>query len=626
MFKNKYWQFFLALLTSLALCLDKKVIYEKTGDGLAFFRFDFLMMAFLSLLLFWFYRKYGKGKLHPLKQCLAGLFAVFIVFGNSYEQVGSWNLIFSTIPLIIISCFQVFCYYFLFYHIFLVLDHLLEKGIKSTCSVKKNGLVGRYLTLFKKHPFLISLVTIIILWSFYMIAFYPLILSRDPSFQIKQFFNVPTKYIDYVIPLDVNVNLTNHHPVLHTLLLGSFIKIGRFMGSDNLGLFLYGIVQALILAVALSSTVHYLYKRKGNLKSCIILLLIYGIVPFFPLYAMSAVKDTIYTALLIFYVLFLLELVERKREDKLSFKGLYFLFLLILLMALFRNNGLYVIVLSFPFLLFYRRKELGRFSLVFLLFLGCFFCYDKVLLPHFKIPAGSKREALSLPFQQTARYVKEHGQEVTPTERMAIDKVLGYDDLGQRYNPVLADPVKNAYNKYTTSSELKEYFKVWFSQLQKHPGSYLEATLHNTYGYFYPGTTNWYIYYRYNALITEDNLVDYHYNSLSPLRSILSGFGLIFPYLPVFGLLCNIGFNGWLLLLSCVYLWSHRKKKYLLALSPLLVSFLICFASPANTYFRYSMPYVFAMPFVISYLYHLLAIDNSGLKKKGDNGIIKTEE
>lgn len=57
-----------------------------------------------------------------------------------------------------------------------------------------------------------------------MIAFYPLVLSNDPSFQIKQFFNVRTKYMDYIIPLDDNVNLTAHHPVLHTLLLGVLLN------------------------------------------------------------------------------------------------------------------------------------------------------------------------------------------------------------------------------------------------------------------------------------------------------------------------------------------------------------------------------------------------------------------
>ena len=38
---------------------------------------------------------------------------------------------------------------------------------------------------------------------------------------------------------------------------------------------------------------------------------------------------------------------------------------------------------------------------------------------------------LSIPFQQTARYVKEHGKEVTKEEKMTINKVLNYDTIGK---------------------------------------------------------------------------------------------------------------------------------------------------------------------------------------------------
>ena len=91
--------------------------------------------------------------------------------------------------------------------------------------------------------------------------------------------------------------------------------------------------------------------------------------------------------------------------------------------------------------------------------LGTYVGYDKVLLPALKIPAGSVREQLSVPFQQTARYVKEHEKEISEEEKEKIDKVLGYDTLKERYNPNLADPVKNQYNKYTTKKQLKDYFQ-----------------------------------------------------------------------------------------------------------------------------------------------------------------------
>ena len=49
----------------------------------------------------------------------------------------------------------------------------------------------------------------------------------------------------------------------------------------------------------------------------------------------------------------------------------------------------------------------------------------------------------SLPFQQTARYVKNTGDEISEEEREIIAKVLDYDSLAEIYEPMTADPVKN---------------------------------------------------------------------------------------------------------------------------------------------------------------------------------------
>lgn len=42
---------------------------------------------------------------------------------------------------------------------------------------------------------------------------------------------------------------------------------------------------------------------------------------------------------------------------------------------------------------------------------------EEFLIFHYNIQNGSIREALSLPFQQTARYIVEYGDEVTDEEK-----------------------------------------------------------------------------------------------------------------------------------------------------------------------------------------------------------------
>ncbi len=615
MFKNKYFYFIAAILTAMAFSLDLEAIYHNPSSGLEVFKTDFLVISMLTIGLYFFYNYAKNKKLTLMKKVLAVIISICLIVGNSYEQIGSWDLIFGNIGMFLLSIFEAICYSYFFMQVFLLLDQLLVKPIRTKeakkHSFKNNKYIRKAIDLFKAHPFIFSFIVIVCCWLIYIIAFYPLVLSKDPSFQIKQFFNVPTKYIGYVIQLDPSVNLTAHHPVLHTLMLGGCIKLGRFFGSDNFGLFIYAMIQIAVFAASLATTITYLYKRTNKLKLVFILLLIYGLVPMFPFYAMAAVKDTIYTSLIIFYIVFLLYFLDQGRNYKINLKKSLLLLLLIVLIAQFRNNGIYVIVLSLPFFIIYLRKARLKLILVLAIFLAVDTTYNEVLLPYFNIPAGSIRESLSVPFQQTARYVKEHGDDVTSEEKKAIDTVLTYDTLVERYNPTLADAVKNEYNKYTTDEELKEYFKTWFHQFLRHPDTYIEATLNNTYGYFYPNTANWYLYCgaNYNKLITEDNLVDYHYNGLSGLRNVLSGYGLAFPYIPIIGLLSNIGFNSWLLLACAVYLFKSNKRKYCLALLPSFVSLLVCFVSPANTYFRYAMPYLFVMPFLLLYTIFLLRKD-----------------
>lgn len=608
--KKRVTNFILSILTACALLFDYELIYNDISKIQNPFSVGLLTVLLVTIFLTIFYNKQVFNKMHWTKWVLTCAFSIFMVFGNSYQKTDSWNLVFGSSIMIFVSLIAFIGYFALFMKLFCLLDSYILKNKKEDKLNSKH--FSKVIKFFDEKPFLSSLLFIILFWLIYMIAFYPIILSPDPSFQIKQFFNVPTKYADYVIRPVEDVYMTNHHPVLHTLLLGNFLKFGRFLGSDNLGLFMYSIFQTLILASALASTIKFLKKNNVSLKSRIIVLLVYLLVPMFPFYAMSGVKDTIYTALIIYYIMFMFDFVRNKKEEQLTIKNMIMITINLLLITMFRNNGIYVIVLSFPLLIFISKTNVFKTLSIFILTIGLYGCYSKVILPSFGIADGSIREALSIPFQQTARYVKEHEDELSSNDIKIIDKVLGYEDLSVRYKPRISDPVKNNYNKYATKDDLKKYFNVWFDGLKKHPDTYVQATVNNVYGYFYPNDTNWYIYNKYDKRITEDNLVDYHYNSPSWLRNILAGYGIAFPFIPLIGLISNIGFNGWLLLIIGAYLIEKKKTRYLICMMPLYVSLLICIASPVNTYFRYTMPYVFAMPFFVPLILNIIRGDKTG--------------
>ena len=518
---------------------------------------------------------------------LAFLLTIFLVIGSSFIISGNLKVLTNNLIITIASSI---CLLLMMYVIIKFLFNELDKKRVNKIKVKEN----KFTKMFDKHPFWFSLVFILLCWLIYIIAFYPAIMSPDPSFQILQFFGIDNKYSTYVNLIDKSVIITNHHPVIHTLLIGSCVKLGTSLfDSTNIGLFIYSIIQTLILSSTLSYTIKFLKEINVSSKIRKIILFMYAFVPVFPFYAMSPVKDVIFGCLIILYIISIYKFIKQK--DKLTVKQIIAEIVLLILITLFRNNGFHVIVLSFPFLLFLGKKNLFKYLLILIVVILFYFTYNKVILPTFKITPGSIRETLSIPFQQTARYVKEHDKELSKKDKKVINKILDYDTIAKRYDPKLADPVKNEFNKDYTDKDLKEYFKVWADGLKKHPLTYVEATLNNTYGYFYPVETNWYVYTNYNDTINDYGF-DYHFNDLNVLRFILSVIAIIFPYIPGLGLIVNIGFNTWIILFMLFYLFYKKKYKEMIYLIPSLVLLLVCFASPANTYFRYALPNIFAMP------------------------------
>jgi len=604
-----------AMLTTLAFSLNTVGIYQNKITNNNIFQTELFTVALLFFLFYWLYQK---EKIHVDRGriFLSLLFSFFMVFGYSYLKIDSWNLVFGNGVMFLTAVLSYLGYFFLFRILLSYLDTFFFAFSFKEIKGKKKTLFSKFKNQLEEHPIRTSFLTLVIFWLIYMIAFYPIILSPDPSFQIKMYFNEHTKYIDWVIPRSEVVNLTTHHPVIHTFLLGSAIELGRLFGSDNFGLFLYSILQTIVLAGTLSYTVYYTKKLKMSNGVRFFLLGIYALVPMFPLYAMSGVKDTLYTCFMILYTIFLLDLFMFFKNKKLSWKQVIINALCILLLMLFRNNGIYVVLLSFPFLFLISTLDRKRLGIIFGCSLGLYLTVTKIVIPGMGISDGSIREVLSLPFQQTARYVRDHENDLTKKDKEIIDRVLGYDDLSERYIPTKADPVKNEFKKETTSDDLKDYFGVWFQGLLKHPDTYIQATMNNVYGYFYPNSTRWYIYYKYDDRITQNDLVDYHYNSLSFLRKGLSNYGVSFPYIPGIGLLSNVGICSWILFLLCYFVIKCKKKEFLIVLAPSLASLLICVASPVNCYFRYVMPYLFGLPFLFVSLQSILKTKEENHEKR----------
>lgn len=584
----------LGILTSMSLIMELSV---KKGIVTTRLNNDSFELFVIGALLIWFYYKFSDKKYkNKIIYFLSTMFSLLLIFGYSYDVVGKATLVTGSILLLIISVFK----FIAFFNLFNISLNLLYQAILKS-NFKETKPVSWLAKKFNEHPFWFSFIAIVICYIPYMIAFYPAIMGYDPANQIKEVMGIHTRYMDSVVLLDPNMTLTNFNPLVHTLILGNCFKLGYNIGNVNLGLFLYSIIQVIVLVSVLSYSIYYMKKEKVPTILLYITLGIYALVPVFPFYAMSTVKDTFFSAFILLYIIKLYDIIKNKQTTK----DYVILFFISVLVILFRNNGIYTVMLSMPFLLISLKDKRKPIITVIVCLLACYIGYGKVLLPSLKISNTSVREMLSIPFQQTARVVKYRGDELPEEEKEAIDKILIYDTLAERYEPDLSDAVKNKYNKYATSEELMDYFKVWFNQFFRYPVDYLDATINNVYGYFYPNTSKWYFYHGYNSKLEEAGF-DYHYNDMKWLRDGLVEYGNVFPYIPVIGMFLNIGFVVWLYFIILGFLIINKSSKYIPVILPALSLILVCIAGPANTYFRYAQPFIFSLPVVLFLLYKIL--------------------
>ena len=595
----KYSKHLLAILTFFAMFVE----LNKKGIIINYKWYEYLeMVVWLPLLFFLYLKVFDKKdkEKHISLDILAVCFTLFMLIGYSFYRAGTAILLVSSFINIVVNILKFIGFYCLIKNSLYKLYYLFTK-------YKFKNVSGKILSKFNEHPFIFSLIALSIVYGIYLIIYYPGVINPDNANQIKEVLGMHTRYLDGIVVINNDVTLTNFNPIIHTLLLGNLVKFGYMIGNFNFGLFLYTLIQVTVVVLTLSYSIYFLYKENVRNKYLLVMLGIYIFIPFFPFYAITAVKDTLFSMAVIFYTIKLYQFIKYEN----TFKSNVLFMFIILLVILLRNNGIYLVLLSLPFAFFVKKSLRKSVVIMTILVLLMNTAYGKILSA-LEIPNTSIREMLSIPFQQTARYVKYYGDEVTEEERAAIDKLLNYDTLAERYDPRLSDNVKNEYNRYATNEDLKEYFIVWGKMLLKRPMTYINATTANIYGYFYTDSYRWYVYHDLNSILPSEGF-DYHFNNLDITRLLIRGYGCGFREIPVLKLLVNCGMYTWAYVFLLFVLLLTKKRDLIVILLPAFASILIIIAGPANTYFRYVVHYAITLPLILGLI--LKETNKSFIKK-----------
>ena len=546
----------------------------------------------LAIIIYYFYKNENNQTTKQKSNILLPLLLTIItIIGKSYLTAR------NSLSVLFISPIQFYKFIILLLSYFVTYYHLVNclKDKKLThIKLKEN----KFKKIWDNHPILISSLIIIICWLPYIIIFYPGGSTGDTLDSIHQFFHIDASWsVNSINLINQKVFINKHHSVLFTVLLGLLIKVGIYFNSFNLGFFLYVLLQIIIVTAIFTFMLYFM--KKMNIPFWLILcsLIYIGLSPTIIQYSMTAVKDTLSASFTLLYIIFLLQSIRNYNSIFNKKKRLICLIITMLLVLLFRNNGIFTIIFSFPFLIIIYKKHYKKILEVLLLVLVIFISYNNILLPNLGVSNGSIKEMLSIPFMQIARTAKYHEKDFSKEEIKKINNVLDFNDIIMNYSPNISDGVKNTYKKNSTKEDNIELFKIWFKYLKKHPLTYIDSFISSSYGYIYP---------IFNA---EDLDVSKHYlirdtfptkeifvNEKEELNAIL-----LLKYKSLFSIYFNIvGIINWILLFTVLRIIKNKKYKYLIPLSPLLITILVCMASPLNGCPRYILTVFFSIPIILS--------------------------
>lgn len=450
--------------------------------------------------------------------------------------------------------------------------------------------------------FLWSFVIILGVWLIWIVAFYPATVDYDSERQLFTYLGVWPK--------------SNHDPWFATCVLGFLFSLGRSIANDNFGMFLYIIFRAVVMALIYARCITLLAKCGVKKAVYGAVLAFYSFTPVWGAYSKQPFKDTFAAALFCWFVIRGIILVKELRESgRLSVKTCLLFSLAGLIVSLFRHNYFYVYAVSCVMLLLtlWKRRCLTTGAACILVGVAVYLGFNSFITNYVGVAPGKLGEALSIPFQQTARCVKEHANTLTEEEKRSIERLFDIAVIGESYDPVISDPVKDTVREAADVHDYVAYFGAWAQLLVKHPVTYAEATIGGTYGYYafthdgYPaggkGNCGMVIIdgVNYDSNAGFDTYFDFfNLDAFGALRSMLNSFHQWWHRIPILSLTDTIPAYTWFIVMMCFYVLLKGQRLEAIPFLMVAVALLTCIASPVNGSFRYFAPIAAATPALLA--------------------------
>lgn len=446
--------------------------------------------------------------------------------------------------------------------------------------------------------FVIIFASLIVLWLPYILSYFPGGVYADTIAAINQATG--------------EVGITNHNPILYTLIIKLFLQIGSIFGNKLIGLKIFTVVQEIVMALVLAYLVFKLYKNKISIKYIVLTILYFGLFELIPLYVVSLWEDVPFSLALLMYIIFIYDIVKCDGKNLKNVKSTIYYCILSLLVMFLRNNGKYIVVLTTFIIILQYRKEIFKYAKKFIISsavtIVATFIVQGPIYNRYNLN-GPFVENLGILNQQLCYVVYVDGN-LTDYQKEFIGKVIPLESIKEHYTPLDIDNIKwgdTGFSESFLSENKKEYFKVWFKVFLQNPKEYVVAYLYNTVGYWDMTKSIFFGYTQEEmwpglekkdpGYIQSDFIKDV---TGSSIRNILK---------PKTAISSAIFFVVTLVFFNLVLF--KKKYKYLLVFVPALLTYLsILVATPVAFTLRYIYILVLTIP-----LYFFLAFDKNYIEE-----------
>lgn len=541
-------------------------------------------------LLIYYSSKIKNTRLWTVSVGVGIIFAICYFFGDLQN-----DYIYTYIPtskmFLLYSIIKLLAYFILFTNLVSMLFNKLPILVGKFNTKKE----WKFFTNNKKSLFLVALI--------FFISYIPYFLYYFPG-------NINVDSMGSLYQITGLKPYSNLQPILFTLILGGLWNLGKMIfGTSTAGIATYVIFQMMYTSIVFSIILYYMSKRKIDKKWRIITFLFFILNPLNAWFTVRVEKGMLFHLTLILVIIGIIDIVHEKEE---FFKKIWkpiLLGIVAIVMIFLRNNGIYALILTLPFLIIACRKYWKKIVVLFGVVLIICCTIQGPIFKGLNITYSNPEEAFSVPMQQFARISKFAYDRLTEEDKVVIQKYfpVGREKLINDYEPWFADKTKWNFSRDEFLKDKKTFIIQYFKFAFKFPVQTISSLVFNTGNNYSPNFNLWGILGKYGEetqqiysqsgkedaemylkFMSEYPVKDEPIVNLTFLDDLNDEILKVKPVIS--NLFSNIGLYFWILILCFAYCIYIKQYRNLIMLLPILGLWITAIAAPmVDLRYIYSM-------------------------------------